>query len=65
MLIEKIFDFISYYHHHKISLYAKNLSCNILVDVGCHKGDFLNSFFSIKTKKFTKFYCFEPQKKFF
>ena len=60
MLIEKIFDFISHYHHHKISLYAKNLSCNILVDVGCHKGDLLNSF--LKTKKFTKFYCFEPQK---
>ena len=63
MLIEKIFDFISHYHHHKISLYAKNLSCNILVDVGCHKGDLLNSF--LKTKKFTKFYCFEPQKRIF
>jgi len=63
MLIEKIFDFISHYHHHKISLYAKNLSCDILVDVGCHKGDLLNSF--LKTKKFTKFYCFEPQKRIF
>ena len=63
MLIEKIFDFINHYHHHKISLYAKNLSCDILVDVGCHKGDLLNSF--LKTKKFTKFYCFEPQKRIF
>ncbi len=63
MLIEKIFDFISHYHHHKISLYAKNLSCDILVDVGCHKGDLLDSF--LKTKKFTKFYCFEPQKRIF
>lgn len=63
MLIEKIFDTISHYHHHKISLYAKNLNCNILVDVGCHKGDLLDSF--LKTKKFTKFYCFEPQKRIF
>ena len=63
MLIEKIFDIISYYHHHKISSYAKNLGCKTLIDVGCHKGDLLNSF--LKTKKFTKFYCFEPQKKIF
>ena len=60
MLIEKILDIISKFHHYKISLYVKKLGCNTLIDVGCHKGEFLNSF--LKIKIFKKFYCFEPQK---
>ena len=60
MLIEKILDIISKFHHYKISLYAKKLDCNTLIDVGCHKGEFLSSF--LKIKIFKKFYCFEPQK---
>ena len=60
MLIEKILDIISKFHHYKISLYAKKLGCNTLIDVGSHKGEFLNSF--LKIKIFKKFYCFEPQK---
>ncbi len=63
MLIEKIFNIISAFHHYRIALYAKNLNCNNLVDVGCHKGEFLNSF--LNNKKINKFYCFEPQKEVF
>jgi len=63
MLIERIFDIISKYHHYKISLYAKKLGCDTLIDVGSHKGEFLSSF--LKTNIFKKFYCFEPQKKIF
>ena len=63
MLIEKIFDIISYYHHHKISSYAKNLGCKTLIDVGCHKGDFLNSFFKNK-KNLPSFIVLNHKKKF-
>ena len=63
MLIERIFDIISKYHHYEISLYAKKLGCDTLIDVGSHKGEFLSSF--LKTNIFKKFYCFEPQKKIF
>ena len=61
MLIERIFDIISKYHHYKISLYAKKLGCDTLIDVGSHKGEFLSSF--LKINIFKKFYYFEPQKK--
>ena len=59
MIIEKIFNFISKFHHYKIASYAKNLDCKILIDVGSHKGEFLKSFLDIN--KIHKFYCFEPQ----
>ena len=59
MFIEKIFYFISKFHHYKIASYVKNLDCKILIDVGTHKGEFLKSFIDIN--KIHKFYCFEPQ----
>ena len=46
-------------HHYKIYCMQKK-GCNTLIDVGCHKGEFLSSF--LKIKIFKKFYCFEPQK---
>ena len=51
MLIEKILDIISKFHHYKISSYVKKLGCNTLIDVGCHKGEFLNSFIVLNLKK--------------
>ena len=63
MIIEKIFNIISKFHHYKIATYTKYLNCDILIDVGCHKGEFLKSFLKIKDIK--KFYCFEPQKEIF
>ena len=51
MIIEKIFNIISKFHHYKIASYTKNLNCDILIDVGCHKGEFLKSFLKIKNIK--------------
>ena len=61
MFIDSFFNIISKFHHHRISLYSKNLDFNNLIDIGTHKGEFLESF--LKIKKIKKFYCFEPQKK--
>ena len=44
MIIEKIFDILSRFHHFKIALFSKNLNFNNLIDVGCHRGEFLKSF---------------------
>jgi len=59
MIIKKIFDFFSKYHHASISNYSKKLDFDILIDVGAHEGEFLSSF--LKIKKIKRFYCFEPQ----
>ena len=61
MFIDSFFNIISKFNHHRISLYSKNLDFNNLIDIGTHKGKFLESF--LKKKKNKKFYCFEPQKK--
>ena len=60
MFLDSFFNLLSKYHHNRIALYSKNLKFNNLIDVGCHKGEFLSSF--LKIKKIKKFYCFEPQK---
>ena len=60
MFLNSFFNLLSKYHHNRIALYSKNLKFNNLIDVGCHKGEFLSSF--LKIKKIKKFYCFEPQK---
>jgi len=63
MIIEKIFYFISKFHHASISNYSKKLDFDTLIDVGAHEGEFLSSF--LKIKKIKCFYCFEPQSKIF
>ena len=63
MILDTLFNLISKLHHYRIAQYSKNLKLNSLVDVGCHKGEFLASF--LKNKKIKKFYCFEPQKAIF
>ena len=63
MLIEYFFNLVSKLHHYKIASYSRYLEFNNLIDIGCHKGEFLKSF--LKLKKIEKFYCFEPQKKIF
>tara|TARA_B100000902_G_C27243711_1_gene881409 strand:- start:475 stop:1152 length:678 start_codon:yes stop_codon:yes gene_type:complete len=63
MLIEYFFNIISKIHHYRIASYSKSLKFDNLIDIGCHKGEFLKSF--LNTKKIDKFYCFEPQKKIF
>ena len=58
--IEKFFNTLSLYHHERIFKYLKKLNIKILIDVGAHKGEFLNSV--IKLKTVDNFYAFEPQK---
>ena len=61
MFIETFFTILSKYHHNRIFLYSKNLDFNKLIDIGTHKGEFIEPF--LKIKKIKRFYCFEPQKK--
>ena len=63
MFLNNFFNFFSKIHHNRIAKYSQNLQFDNLVDIGCHKGEFLESF--LKLKKIKKFYCFEPQKKIF
>ena len=61
MFLDTFFNIISKFHHNRISLYSKNLDFNNLIDIGTHKGEFIEHF--LKIKKIKRFYCFEPQKK--
>ena len=53
-MLETFFNFISKFHHYRISLYSKNLDFNNLIDIGAHEGEFLESF--LKIKKIKRFY---------
>ena len=62
-LIEKIFNPISIFHHKRISRYLKELDIEKIIDIGAHRGEFLESM--LKIKKVNSFYAFEPQKNIF
>ena len=62
-LIEKIFNPISVFHHKRISRYLKELDIEKIIDIGAHRGEFLESM--LKIKKVNSFYAFEPQKNIF
>ena len=60
MNFEKIVNFIdSKYHHKRIIKFIKNYKISKLIDVGSHKGEFLENF--LKFKKVKTIYAFEPQ----
>ena len=60
MNFEKIVNFIdSKYHHKRIIKFIKNYKISMLIDVGSHKGEFLENF--LKFKKVKNIYAFEPQ----
>ena len=60
MNFEKIVNFIdSKYHHKRIIKFIKNYKISKLIDVGSHKGEFLENFLKFKTTK--TIYAFEPQ----
>ena len=63
VLIEKIFNPISTFHHKRISRYLKKLDIEKIIDVGAHKGEFLEKM--LKIEKVNSFYAFEPQKNIF
>lgn len=50
-----------YYHQKRILKFLKNFDLKIILDVGAHKGEFLQSI--KKIINFEKIYSFEPQKK--
>ena len=62
-LIEKIFNPISSFHHRRISRYLNELDIEKIVDIGAHKGEFLENM--LKIEKVKSFYAFEPQKNIF
>ena len=60
MNFEKIINFINdNYHHKKIVKFLKKNKISKLIDVGSHKGEFLQCF--LKLKKINTVYAFEPQ----
>ena len=62
-LIEKIFNPLSSFHHKRISRYLRELDIEKIIDVGAHKGEFLEKI--LKIEKVNSFYAFEPQKNIF
>ena len=62
-LIEKIFNPLSSYHHKRISKYLCGLDIEKIIDIGAHKGEFLENM--LKIEKVNTFYAFEPQKNIF
>ena len=59
-LIEKIFNPISKFHHKRIFRYLNKLDIEKIIDIGAHKGEFLENM--LKIEKVNSFYAFEPQK---
>ena len=62
-LIEKLFNPLSSFHHKRISKYLSELNIEKIIDIGAHKGEFLESMLTVK--KVNSFYAFEPQKNIF
>ncbi len=62
-IIEKIFNPLSTLHHKRISRYLCELDIEKIIDIGAHKGEFLENM--IKIEKVNSFYAFEPQKNIF
>ncbi len=58
--IEQIINVIDIYHQNRIANYFSKKKIDILIDVGAHKGEFINFF--ITKNKLKKIYAFEPQK---
>ena len=62
-IIEKIFNPLSNFHHRRILKYLCRLDIEKIIDIGAHKGEFLEKM--IKIEKINSFYAFEPQKEVF
>ena len=63
VLVEKIFSPLSSFHHRRIFKYLKKLDIDKIIDIGAHKGEFLENM--LKIEKINSFYAFEPQKNIF
>ena len=63
LLIEKIFNPLASFHHRRICRYLCDLKIERIIDIGAHKGEFLEN--ALKIDKIDSFYAFEPQKNIF
>tara|TARA_Y200000002_G_scaffold164376_1_gene135650 strand:+ start:95 stop:772 length:678 start_codon:yes stop_codon:yes gene_type:complete len=61
--IEKIFNPLTTFHHKRIFMHLRNLNIDKIIDIGAHKGEFLEKM--LKIEKVNLFYAFEPQKDIF
>jgi len=66
--VEKFLSYIldlidKYYHQKKINEFLIKLNLKKVIDIGAHKGEFLENIISIKNR--IKVYSFEPQSKIF
>ena len=61
--IEKMFNPLSSFHHKRIFKYLNKLDIEMIIDIGAHKGEFLENM--LKIEKINSFYAFEPQKNIF
>ena len=60
MYFEKVINYIdNKYHHKRIIKFLTSYKINKLIDVGSHKGEFIENF--LKFKKIKSAYAFEPQ----
>ena len=59
-LIEKIFNPLSSYHHKRISKYLCELDIKKIIDIGAHKGEFLENM--LKIEKVNSFMHLNPRK---
>lgn len=62
-VIEKIFYPLSTFHHKRIFKYLRNLDIDKVIDIGAHRGEFLEKISKIENINY--FYAFEPQKDIF
>jgi len=63
LLVEKIFNPLSAFHHKRILMHLRNFDIDKIIDIGAHKGEFLENM--LKIEKINSFYAFEPQKNVF
>ena len=47
-VIEKIFSPLSTFHHKRILKYLRNLDIDKVIDIGAHKGEFLENILKIE-----------------
>ena len=59
MIIEKIYNFADFFHAFRLNKFYKNQVIDAVIDVGSHKGEFIN--LVIKNQNLPIF-SFEPQK---
>ena len=61
-IVETIFNPISSFHHKRIRNYLKKLNIERIIDIGAHKGEFLETMLNLESVK--SFYALSLKKTF-